>query len=120
LANGLRSRGHSVKACFLYARTKMDSPDYPYEIVSSAAQPSLFDYARIVTKVILYLRAVKPDAVITFMPLANTCGQLGAVLAGVSRRIVSHRSPIATYSPVMRGIDLAMAHCGAYTDLAPV
>jgi glycosyltransferase involved in cell wall biosynthesis len=120
LANGLHARGNDVTVRFLYSLKRMDSPYHPYEVVSATSRPSPLDYARILIKVIRYLRAEKPDAVVTFMPLAHAVGQFGAVLAGVKRRVVSHRSPIDTYSRLMRGIDAAMVYSGFYSDLVLV
>jgi glycosyltransferase involved in cell wall biosynthesis len=120
LAKGLQDRGSDVTVRFLYSRKSMDSPYHPFEVVNPTSLPGSLGYARILIRVTRYLRAEKPDAVVTFMPLAHAVGQFAATLAGVSKRVVSHRSPVDSYSKLMRGIDVLMAYSGFYTDLVLV
>jgi glycosyltransferase involved in cell wall biosynthesis len=65
------------------------------------------------------LRSFKPDAVITFLPLANVMGQGAAWLSGVPARVASQRNPYATYHPVMRVLDKLAGTLGIYTDIVP-
>ena len=120
LASGLRAVGHDVSACFLYRREAIRNPYHPFETLHSSAPTSLFQYFSIFTKIVQRARQIRPQAVITFMPLAGIFGNLAASFARVPTRIVSHRAPVTTYTPVIRSLDWAMALLGVYSDVVAV
>ena len=120
LARGLRDRGHDPTVLFLYEREPLLSPDHPFDLVSGAQAPGLQDYARIVRDLYKRLRTDKPDVVLTFLPLGSALGQLLALAAGVRSRIISHRMPINTASPVLRKVDTVWAWLGIYTKVIAV
>jgi glycosyltransferase involved in cell wall biosynthesis len=75
---------------------------------------STLDYARLPYLLWHYLRSERPDAVLSFLPLANCLGQLVAWTAGVRGRIASHRNPLWTYHGVMRVLDVFAGTFGVY------
>jgi glycosyltransferase involved in cell wall biosynthesis len=120
LASGLRERTHLVSAHFLYSESRIDSPYLSYDILFPGPSPDLLEYLRIFARTIALVRRAKPDVVITFMPLAGIFGQLAARIAGVQKRIVSHRAPVNTYGRIMRWLDTLLARFGVYTDVVAV
>jgi glycosyltransferase involved in cell wall biosynthesis len=120
LASGLRRRGHAVSAYFLYTRSRIDTPDSAFEVIHVKGRPGGFAYLTIPWRVVRTVRDFRPDVVVTYMPLATTVGQVSALLAGVRKRVVSHRSPVDSYTRSMQRLDAAMARLGVYTDFVPV
>lgn len=120
LARGLRDQGHDPKVLALYEPAEVDTPDHPYEVLLPAAEPGLLDYARIAWKLHGYIRREKPELVLTFLPLASILGQAAAWMAGVDKRIVSHRVPVNTTHPVLQRLDSLWARLGIYTGVVAV
>lgn len=116
LSGQLMLRGHSVEVWFLYRKVAVDTGDLTVR--------SFFDgnlsFKRLFILPFRLLRAIReaqPDAVISFLPLANTLGQLCAWLGGVRLRIASHRTPAYTYSLPMRIADRLLGALGLYTAI---
>lgn len=120
LARGLRDRGHLPKVVFLYQQGELVGADHPYDVLLPTARPGASGYARIAVELMRVVRREKPDLVLTFLPLANVLGQIAARAAGIERRIVSHRMPINTATPLLRQLDLAWAWLGVYTGVVAV
>jgi glycosyltransferase involved in cell wall biosynthesis len=120
LASGLRRRGHEVSAHFLYTRQRIDPPDDAFEVVYGERRPRRFAYLAMLWRFSRTIRELRPEVVVTYMPLANAVGQVSALLAGVRKRVVSHRSPVGSYTRFMQRLDAAMAWLGVYTDCVPV
>ncbi len=120
VARGLRDLGHDPKVVFLYLQTTIDMPDHAFEILLPRAKPGPLGYLRILRDLARMMRQERPDCVLTFLPFANVLGQLVALSAGVRKRIVSHRFPIYTASPIMRCLDLVWAWFGVYTRVVAV
>jgi glycosyltransferase involved in cell wall biosynthesis len=80
------------------------------------AQPGLAGYLRIFVRLLQQLKSVRPDAVITFLPLACTFGQTSAWLAGVRCRIASQRNPNWSYGRIMQSCDRLAGTLGIYTS----
>lgn len=120
LARGLRDRGHDPRVLFLYERGHIDAPDHPYEVLLPTATPGVQGYARIARDLYRRLRRERPDLVLTFLPLAHVLGQAVARIAGVDRRIISHRTPVNTASPLLRRLDGLWARLGMYTGVVAV
>jgi glycosyltransferase involved in cell wall biosynthesis len=75
---------------------------------------SALDYARLPYLLWRHLRTERPDAVLSFLPLANAVGQLVAWSAGVTGRIASQRNPVWTYHGALRLLDGVVGTLGAY------
>jgi glycosyltransferase involved in cell wall biosynthesis len=120
LARGLRERGHNPKVLFLYEQVPVDSPDHPYEVLLPTAAPGAAGYLRIAWSLVRRLRRERPDAVLSFLPLANVLGQAAALAGGVRRRVISHRMPANTASPLLRRLDSLWARLGIYTRVVAV
>ena len=116
LSQQLILRGHSVEVWFLYRKADVDTGDLTVRF--------FFDGNLTLTRVFVLpfrlvraIREARPDAVISFLPLANTLGLLCAWLAGVRLRIASHRAPAYTYSRPMRVADRILGAIGLYTAI---
>jgi len=120
LARGLRDRGHDPKVIFLYEQRPVDGADHPYEVVVPKAKPGAAGYLRMGFDLAKIIKREQPDVVLTFLPLANVLGQAVARLSGIRCRIVSHRMPVNTASPLLRRMDLAWAFLGLYTGVVAV
>jgi glycosyltransferase involved in cell wall biosynthesis len=120
LARGLRERGWDPCVVFLYQQVAIDTPYHAYEVVLPIVKPSARQYLSIARAVVRLLRHERPDAVLTFLPLAHAIGQAAALLAGVRRRIAAHRMPIDTAQKPLRMVDLIYAWAGVYTDATAV
>jgi glycosyltransferase involved in cell wall biosynthesis len=120
LARGLRDRGHEPNVLFLYGQTPIPEPDHPYAVLAPTAQPGILGYLRITQELFRILRRDRPSVVLTFLPLASILGQAGALLAGTQRRVVSHRNPVSTITPLLRGLDTLWAWLGIYSDVVAV
>ena len=114
LSQALEARGHDVELWYLYNREPAIAPKVRSQVLfGSSAGP--LDYARIVFRLHAGLRRLKPDAVISFLPLANIVGQTLAWITGVPTRIASQRNPTETYGGIMRALDWYVGTCGSYT-----
>jgi len=119
LSQQLRLRGHSAEVWFLYRRSDVDTLD----LTSRCILDGKLTLPRLIflpVYLVRGLREVRPDAVISFLPLANTLGLLSAWLAGVTVRISSHRAPAYTYSAPMRIADRILGAAGFYTAIVCV
>jgi glycosyltransferase involved in cell wall biosynthesis len=115
LARGLRARGHDVETWFLYEKSALYRNEERIRVVLPEKSPGAVGYLRIVGRLYGLLKAHRPDAVISFLPLANSFGQTVARLAGVRRRVASQRNPFWTYTPWMRRLDKLAGTLGCYT-----
>ena len=116
LSQQLILRGHNVEVWFLYRKSDVDTGDLPVRFFFDGT----LNLARLFVLPFRLVRAIResqPDAVISFLPLANTLGLLCAWLAGVSVRIASHRAPAYTYSLPMRIADRILGATGLYTAI---
>jgi glycosyltransferase involved in cell wall biosynthesis len=120
LARGLHERGHDLRVLFFYKRDDVGEPDFPYEVLLPSASPGPAGYLRIARDVYRYIRRERPDLVLTFLPLAHVVGQSAARLAGVGRRVISHRTPVDTMNPLLRRLDTLWAWLGVYTGVVAV
>jgi glycosyltransferase involved in cell wall biosynthesis len=116
LAAELGRRGHHVEMWALYGRPVDSDRTDGYRIVFPQAAPGAVGYGRIFARLVRGLRSARPDAVISFLPLANVAGQLAACLAGVRRRVASQRNPHWTYQPFMQLCDRVAGSIGLYTQ----
>jgi glycosyltransferase involved in cell wall biosynthesis len=116
LCEGLRQRGHMAQTLCLYGVAggmAGASPPMTQVLMAEGCRSAL-DYARLPYLLWRYLRSERPDAVLSFLPLANGLGQLVAWSAGVRGRIASQRNPLWTYHGAMRVLDVFAGTLGAY------
>ena len=119
LSQQLSLRGHSVEVWFLYRKSDVDTGDLASRCILDGNLTPL-RLLLLPIRLVRALREARPDAVISFLPLANTLGLLSAWLAGVRVRIASHRAPAYTYSAAMRIADRAVGALGLYTEIVCV
>ena len=115
LARELRARGHDVETWFLYEKSPLYRNEEGIRVLLSKASPGAAGYLRILGRLVRQLKAHRPDAVISFLPLANSFGQMASRLAGVQRRVASQRNPYWSYSPWMQRLDKLAGNLGCYT-----
>ena len=120
VARGLRARGYDTEVWFLYAEAKPAELDPGVRILLDVTKPTPLQYLQIARTLFSGLRRAKPDAVVSFLPLANVLGQSLALLAGVRRRIASHRAPYWTCGRLMRPADSLVGTLGVYTNIIAV
>lgn len=115
LTRALKRRGHDVELWCLYDKTPLgDNPDQ-VKVLLEAENPGAGAYAQILSRTISALRHHRPDAVISFLPLACVVGQVAAKIAGVPIRIASQRNPGWSYGTAMEWADKIAGSLGFYT-----
>ena len=116
VGEGLRARGHDVRTVFMYRKTDAFDGD-PYADFILAERPGrLPGQVRAAIGLAAYLRAARPDAVISYQHYGNIFGTIGARLAGV-RHIVANQSGAPQTKGVMgllSQIDKLMGMSGLY------
>lgn len=120
VARGLAQRGWEAELWFLYKNAEDAFPDVPVKVFHDGPSPNAKGYLRILRDVVLEMRRARPDAVVSFLPLASIVGQAAALLAGVPRRIASLRSPGTTFDTPMRQLDRLYGQLGLYTRIVAV
>jgi len=103
LTQALRDKGHDVQAWGMYLNR--NNTELKFDRIILPCKPGKIGYLKLLFKLTQQFRQHKPDAVISFLPLANTAGLLAAALAGVPRRIASQRNRRDFYRPIMRTLD---------------
>lgn len=120
LTNAFVEKGLNSACWFIHKKGDSFSK-LPFKLFLNKKISSPFDLVRVCSALFNELRTEKPDVVISFLPYANLIGQLIALLAGVKKRISSHRSiSKRELSPVQRIFDYLWAHLGIYTDITAV
>ncbi|MGH1484407.1 MAG: glycosyltransferase family 4 protein [Geminicoccales bacterium] len=115
LCRSLKRNGHQIELWYLYREGDSQPVDVPHRFVLDRQARGVFDYLRLVSRLNTCIAQYKPDALISFLPLANTVGLLVGWYQGISIRIASQRNPVQTYSPFMRYLDWYVGTCGLYT-----
>jgi glycosyltransferase involved in cell wall biosynthesis len=116
----LQARGHDVEVWYLYRRTDLPLPPGPCRILADRNVARSAGYAALPWRVLCELRRFRPDAVISFSPLAHVLGQSAALLAGVPARVPSHRAVCTVYNPLLRALDRLFGTLGVYTRIVAV
>lgn len=121
VATGLGERGHDTGCFALYPKTD-NSPSPPlWHHIASERPSSLFAAVRLVRRLMAYLKAERPDMVVTAMPLANVLLPLAATLAGVrTRLVISHHSPVETHSKWLDRLDGLTGRLDVVTSIVSV
>jgi glycosyltransferase involved in cell wall biosynthesis len=120
VARGLRERGWDIELWFLYKVADDAFPGVPVRVFYEDASPGASGYMRILFSVISAMRSSRPDAVVSFLPLASIVGQTAAFIARVPRRIASLRSPGTTFDTPMRQLDMLFGTIGLYSRIVSV
>ncbi|MGI9434850.1 MAG: glycosyltransferase family 4 protein [Geminicoccaceae bacterium] len=120
VARGLRERNYDTEVWFLYAEAKPPEIDQGVRILLDVTKPTALQYLKIAVTLLRELRKAKPYALVSFLPLANVLGQSMALLAGVRRRIASHRAPWRTFGRAMRYADSVIGTLGVYSSAIAV
>ncbi len=115
LMENLRARGHETETWFFYEEQPIFRGRPHVSSFFEQDHLSAVDYARLPFMTISRLRRAKPDAVVTFLPLACLVGQMAARICGVPRRIASQRTPPSKHSRGMILGDRILGSTGFYT-----
>lgn len=89
VGSGLRTLGHEVRTVFMYRKTGVYDDDPHVDFVLNVPPGGLLDQARAAIGLLRYLRAEKPDVVISYQYWGNLFGTIGARLAGAKRIIIN-------------------------------
>ncbi len=110
LSEGFARRGYEVLLAALYP-----PPDGPAQLTASGLDwlyvrdrkpDSPLGGAALFRDLTRFLRHHRPDVILTALPAANVLVPLAArMLAPAPRVIVSHHSPVDTYSPMLRRVE---------------
>ncbi|TPW32840.1 glycosyltransferase family 4 protein [Pararhizobium mangrovi] len=113
---GLRARGHSVRTVFMYRKTDAYDADPYADFVLQEAPAGAFGRMRAVAGLVRYLRAQKPETVITYQHYGNLFGTFAARLAGVPRIVANQSRQPQTkgVSGLISQVDKAMGTAGLY------
>ncbi|MDR3473087.1 MAG: glycosyltransferase family 4 protein [Devosia sp.] len=99
LGECLRSRGHDVRTVFMYRKTDVYDQDPFADFVLAQRPRGLAGQIQASLGLFAYLRAARPDAVISFQHFGNIFGTIGGRLAG-ARHLVANQSG----APQQRGV----------------
>lgn len=91
VGEGLRARGHDVRTVFMYRKTAAYDADPYADFVMREPPGGLAGQLRAAAGLVSYLRAARPDAVISYQHYGNVFGTIGGRLAG-ARHIVANQS----------------------------
>lgn len=116
LCRSMMKRGHDVSLCYLYKKGRGFDASIPHEFLLEKEQPSKVDYARAPFLLTKSLMRRRPDAIISFLPLANVVSQTIGSALRIPARIASQRNPVQTYSRFMKALDWYVGSIGCYTD----
>jgi len=56
-------------------------------------------------KLFRYLKKSNPDVIVSFLPLSNITAPICGWLAGIGKRIISHRNPVSSYNKLLKSLD---------------
>jgi glycosyltransferase involved in cell wall biosynthesis len=91
VGEGLRARGHDVRTVFMYRKTPAYDNDRQADFILREQPRGLGGQLRAAAGLIGYLRAARPDAVISYQHYGNVFGTIGGRLAG-ARHIMANQS----------------------------
>jgi glycosyltransferase involved in cell wall biosynthesis len=116
VGEGLRARGHEVRTVFMYRKTDVYDEDPFADFIQRTSPSGVLDQARAAMGLIGYLRAQRPEAVITYQYWGNLFGTVGGRLSG-ARVLVANQSgqPMRTgVLGIVSRLDRLMGHWGMY------
>jgi exopolysaccharide biosynthesis WecB/TagA/CpsF family protein len=115
VAEGLRHRGHEVETWFLYRKGPAHDDASGIRILFERPPVGPWDYVRISARLLRELRAMRPDALVSYTHYANLLGQTAALVARVPSRVASQRNPSWRYPWAVRWWDRWAGSWGVYT-----
>ncbi len=115
LCASFRSNGHNVALWFLYRKSNFAPAALPYKTMMDRPPSGLVDYLKMMHRLRRDLAHYQPDALLSFLPLANIMGCFVGWHQGIAARIACQRNPVQTYSTAMRWLDWCAGSTGIYT-----
>lgn len=115
LCLGLSNRGHDIELWYLYKKGNDTEHALKCRFIIEKEKPTAKDYFTIIVRLNRMLRQEKPDATLSFLPLANTLAQTLSWLSRIRVRVASQRNPVQTYGRFIRFLDWYVGTCGSYT-----
>lgn len=116
LAASMRAEGHRVEEWYLFG-SNAELPAGARVFLNQRRTRSPLTLARLFMRVVLALRAAKPDAVFGLQPLSNLLAATAGVCAGVRERVGTHHLPHDQFNPVLMTIDAVAGRTGLYSHL---
>ncbi|MBB6485734.1 glycosyltransferase family 4 protein [Rhizobium lusitanum] len=116
VGEGLRARGHQIRTVFMYRKTDVYDRDPHADFILTEPPRGLPGQLRAAVGLARYLRAERPDAVISFQHYGNVFGTIGARLAGTSMIIANQSGAPQTRGVrgILTTIDKLMGTLGLY------
>ena len=115
LCSSLKANGHHVELWFLYKKSGFVPDGVPFKMIINQAPAGPIDYLRMFHRLERQVASFQPEALITFLPLANILGCAVGWHQGIPARIACQRNPVQTYSWPMRWLDWCAGSSGLYT-----
>src|SRR5689334_16730021 len=116
LAASMRAEGHRVEEWYLFG-SNAELPPGARVFVNQRRTRSPITLASLFIRVVLALRAAKPDAVFGLQPLSNLLAAIAGTAAGVRERVGTHHLPYDQFNPVLMKFDALAGFAGLYTHL---
>jgi glycosyltransferase involved in cell wall biosynthesis len=116
LAASMRAEGHRVEEWYLFG-SNAELPPGARVFVNQRRTRSPITLASLFIRVVLALRAAKPDAVFGLQPLSNLLAAIAGTAAGVRERVGTHHLPYDQFNPVLMKLDALAGRAGLYTHL---
>lgn len=109
----LGERGHEAQVWYMYDHENSTAREKD-TLVWPHPPRSAVEYLSLLQRLRQKLSLARFDALISFLPLANSLGQAMAKIAGVPKRVASQRNEGRTYSLPMRVADYLAGTLGVY------
>jgi glycosyltransferase involved in cell wall biosynthesis len=121
LMDALAKRGHHAELWFIYRTRGEHETEAPNaRVLLPHAARGVPGYLRAALALRRALRDGRPDALISFLPLANVLGQTIAATEGIRARIASQRNPGWTYDHPIPMLDKVAGLIGIYRTVVCV
>ena len=120
IADELRTHGLDVDVAALYRGKNADLREFACDIIIDRERLSGFGYVKAFIRLTRHVRALRPRAILSFMPAANIVGTLSAWVIGIHRRIATHHQPGWTQHPVLRILDWTWGSIGMYNQIIAI
>ena len=120
IADELRTQGIGIVVTALYRGQNANVEGLPYEIMIDREQLAMRDYAIAFIRLASRIRALRPTAILSFLPAANILGALSGWIAGVSIRVATHHQPATTQNRLLSGVDRLLGSVGVYNHVVAV
>ncbi len=106
IAAGLCARGYDVTRFAIYPEFEEPPPGPGWHHVTTSRPGSLLAALKLLYMLIRYLRANRPQVIVTAMPAANVLLPLAVIMARTSTQIIAtHHSPVETHNRLLNLLD---------------